>query len=85
MLREKDSKAYVHCQAGMNRSPNILWLYFIACGMELNAAVQMIMTASPYAAPARSPFCDDDLVRLVVGHGRAQFMPLTRPEILRPW
>jgi hypothetical protein len=85
ILSTPGTKVYIHCHAGMNRSPTILWLYLIACGMGLEAAGELIAAASPYAVPGHPAMCDMDLVRLVQEHGRTHYLPLPRPEILQPW
>jgi protein-tyrosine phosphatase len=33
MATVASSRVYVHCIAGKNRSPTILWLYLLACGI----------------------------------------------------
>lgn len=33
-LESSQAKVYVHCVAGQNRSPNIIWLYLVACGLS---------------------------------------------------
>src|SRR3954447_14965822 len=42
MLREPGSKVYVHCIAGQNRSPTMLWLYLVACGHDPAMAKRLI-------------------------------------------
>ena len=32
-MSEPDTKLYIHCSAGQNRSPTVLWLYLLAVGM----------------------------------------------------
>src|SRR5580704_3733254 len=32
VLSVPDSKLFVHCTAGQNRSPTVIWLYLVACG-----------------------------------------------------
>ncbi|MBS3148511.1 dual specificity protein phosphatase family protein [Candidatus Woesearchaeota archaeon] len=48
---DRDSKVYVHCSAGQNRSPNILWLYLIALGLAPQDGIQLISTARLDAIP----------------------------------
>lgn len=37
---------YIHCNAGLNRSPTVLWYFMIACGMDPAQARQQITSAS---------------------------------------
>ena len=84
MLSEADSKVYVHCVAGQNRSPTILWLYFVACGMSQDAAKHLITSHTMDAVPGHPQLVDDRLVAAVVAHSSERFMPLGDPDILTP-
>lgn len=84
MLRESGSRVYVHCVAGQNRSPTILWLYFVACGMSPAAAKSMISSHTMDAIPGHPQLVDDRLVAAVVAHGAKCFLPLPDPDILTP-
>jgi protein-tyrosine phosphatase len=46
-----DSRVYVHCVAGWNRSPTLLWLYLIACGLTPDAARHTIAQRTLDAVP----------------------------------
>lgn len=82
MLREDASKVYIHCVAGQNRSPTVLWLYFIACGMQPSSAKSLITSHTLDAVPGHSQLVDEHLVSTVVGHGQKNFVPLADPNIL---
>jgi hypothetical protein len=82
MLREPDSRLYIHCLAGQNRSPNILWLYLIACGMDAAHAKRIIEERSLDAVPGHERMVDERLVTTAKNHGRANFLPLKRAEII---
>lgn len=84
MLCERDSKVYVHCVAGQNRSPTILWLYFIACGMSSDAAKNLIASHTMDAVPGHSQLVDYRLVDAVLAYGKKRFIPLPDPDILTP-
>jgi len=84
MLSEGDSKVFIHCVAGQNRSPTILWLYFIACGMSRAAAKELITSHTMDAVPGHPQLVDDQLVAAVVAHGSGRFVPLPDPNILAP-
>jgi protein-tyrosine phosphatase len=84
MLCVSDSKVYIHCVAGQNRSPTILWLYFVACGMPPTVAKSLITERAMDAVPGHQQLVDDQLVAAVVAHGAKQFIPLSDPDILTP-
>lgn len=83
-LNESDAKLYIHCLAGHNRSPTMLWLYLIACGMELDEAKSIIEVRNPDAVAGNRHLVDDQLIEKVLELGRHKFLPLTRPTILEP-
>jgi hypothetical protein len=64
------SKLLVHCTAGQNRSPTMIWLYFVACGMPPEEAKRLIVTRSPDAIPGNASLVDDKLIEAVRQHGR---------------
>jgi hypothetical protein len=82
LLGDLDSKVYVHCVAGQNRSPTILWLYFVACGMDAAEAKHHIERRALDAVAGHSRLIDEELSRFVREHGGRHFLPLRRPEIL---
>jgi hypothetical protein len=82
LLGEPDSKVYVHCVAGQNRSPTVLWLYFVACGMDTTEAKRHIERRALDAVAGHARLIDVALVRFVREHGGRHFLPLRRPEIL---
>ena len=82
MLREPNGKVYIHCIAGQNRSPTILWLFLIACGLAPGDAKSLIENRTLDAVPGHSCLIDEALVRVVQAHGAAHFLPLDDPLIL---
>lgn len=84
MLCEAGSKVYVHCVAGQNRSPTVLWLYFIACGMTPQAAGVLIASHTLDAVPGHPQLVDERLIASVVAHGCKRYLPLLDPDILIP-
>jgi hypothetical protein len=52
MTSTPEGRVYIHCIAGCNRSPTILWLYLVACGIEPELAVQEISRRNIDAIPA---------------------------------
>lgn len=85
MACEPGSHVYVHCVAGHLRSPTILWLYLIACGIAPDDAREWIEQRSPEAAPGHTRIVDGDHVRLAQQHGLARFRPHPRAEVLAPF
>jgi hypothetical protein len=84
MLRIEGSRVYIHCVAGQNRSPTILWLYFIACGMPFNEAKVLISSHTLDAIPGHPRLIDDRLIATVSLYGSKNFIPLHDPNILIP-
>ena len=49
---KKSSKLFVHCSAGISRSPAIVAFYLMqSCGMSLKRALRLIISARPSACP----------------------------------
>lgn len=82
MLQEPGSKVYVHCIAGQNRSPTIVWLYLVACGIAPAEAKELIEKRTLDAVPGHAKLIDEALVQLVQAHGLARYLPLSDPLIL---
>jgi len=78
-LTHCDGRVYVHCMAGWNRSPTILWLYLIACGLNSVDATRLICTNAFDAVPGHSLLVDGDLIATVQAHGRDNYLPHVRP------
>jgi protein-tyrosine phosphatase len=84
MVSEADASVYVHCIAGQNRSPTIVWLYLVACGIPEQRAKLIIEKRAPDAIPAHSKLIDDELVAALKRFGAARFLPHSRPSVLVP-
>lgn len=65
-----NAKLYLHCVAGQNRSPTILWLFLLASGMDADQAKRLIVERCPDAVPGHSALVDEDLIAAVRAHGR---------------
>ncbi len=78
------SRVYVHCVAGWNRSPTIVWLYLVACGVTPDAAREIIARRTLDAVPGHTKLVDAKLIDLVQRHGQRNFLPHGRPEALAP-
>lgn len=81
MTQSPDAKAYVHCMAGQNRSPTVLWLYLIACGMKPASARLLIEEANMDSVPGHSCLVDDQLVTAVRAHGEQRGYRLASESI----
>jgi protein-tyrosine phosphatase len=81
----QESHVYVHCVAGLIRSPTVLWLYLIACGLPPKHARDMIEARSPGAAAGHSQMVTDDHVLLAQKHGQRNFLPHPRHEAIVPF
>lgn len=82
MLQEPAGKVYVHCIAGQNRSPTIVWLFLIACGIAPAEAKELIEKRTLDAVPGHVKLIDEALVKLVQSHGQERYLPLGDPLIL---
>jgi hypothetical protein len=76
---EPNSNVYLHCIAGLNRSPTILWLYFLACGIESGRAKKLITDVSFDAAPGHSQLINTSIIETARQHGLDHFQPHPRP------
>lgn len=79
-LVKPDGRVYVHCMAGWNRSPIILWLYLLACGLKPHDAAQLVVSNALDAVPGHGLLVDSNLIAFVQSHGRDNFTPHTRPS-----
>ena len=85
MASEPDSHVYVHCVAGHLRSPTVMWLYLIALGVPPDNARNWIEARSRDANPGHRKMVDREHVALAQEHGLANFLPLSRAEIVVPY
>jgi len=79
------SHVYVHCVAGLVRSPTILWLYLISLGVSGSDARKWIQQQSSMANAGSARMVDREHVLTARRHGLMNFLPLTRPEIVVPF
>jgi hypothetical protein len=82
MVVEEESRCLVHCTAGQNRSPTVLWFYLIACGVEPDQAELLIANASFDSIPGHPKLVTPELMPMVVAHGRERFLPHLRREAI---
>jgi protein-tyrosine phosphatase len=84
MLSGADARVYVHCIAGLNRSPTVVWLYLVACGIEPAEAKAIVEKRAPDAIAGHSKLVDAGLVAAVQKFGSEHFLPHPRPDVLIP-
>lgn len=84
MACEPRARVYVHCIAGQNRSPTVLWLYLVACGLRPDAARGIIETRAWDAVAGHARLIDAALVESVQRLGSRSFVPHPRPEAIEP-
>ena len=78
VMMRPSAKSYIHCVAGQNRSPTLLWLYFVACGLAADEARDLIEERTLDAIAGHSALIDNDLIQVVRDHGAKRFLPLIR-------
>ena len=81
-LTQDGGRVYVHCMAGWNRSPTILWCYLIACGIDPDDAARLICANAFDAVPGHSLLVDSNLTATVQTHGRDNYLPHQRPTAI---
>jgi protein-tyrosine phosphatase len=85
LVVQPDSHVYVHCIAGQLRSPTLLWLYLIACGIPADDARDWIEERSPDAIPGDHRLVNQSHVLLAQLHGLKHYFPLARGEVIVPF
>ena len=84
MVSEVDGRVYVHCIAGQNRSPTVVGLYLVACGVPPAEAKAIIEQRAPDAIAAHSKLVDAALIAAVQQFGSQHFVPHPRPNAIVP-
>ena len=79
---EPESNVYIHCVAGWNRSPTVLWLYLIACGLDSDFAANMISQVSIDAVPAHPKLITPALTDTMIAYGADNFKPHPTPSAI---
>ncbi len=81
-LLASEGRVYVHCMAGWNRSPTIIWLYLLACGLDRDDATQRVCAEAFDAVPGHPLLVDSNLIATVGSHGRDNYLPHKRPSAI---
>lgn len=85
LASEPNAHVYVHCMAGQQRAPTVMWLYLIACGYSEALAREVIESRSPDAIAGFPMLIDQHSVLHAQTHGLTHFLPLTRGEVIVPY
>lgn len=79
-----ESNVYIHCGAGIHRSPTVIWLYLLSCGIDPVEANRLITDSSPKAKPMDPNLITWQLVEEMKMLGRDSFQPHPRKSALAP-
>jgi hypothetical protein len=74
-----EGRVYIHCIAGWHRSPTIVWLYLLACGVDRESAQKLICHTAFDAVPGHPLLVSPELVDAIIQHGRDHYLPYSRP------
>ncbi len=83
--QEPLAHVYVHCLYGQQRSPTVLWLFLIACGLEVETAREMISSRAHRATPGYSRLVGPGLVLAVQRHGQAKQFHKIKENAITPF
>lgn len=67
-----EPRVFVHCLAGHNRSPTVIWLYLKSLGVNAEVAQQMIERASPKSVGGHPMLLSGETTNAVVTHRLAR-------------
>jgi len=81
MATAPHSRVYLHCIAGHNRSPTVLWLYLVACGIDPQLAKEQISARNIDAVPGHPRLVSPPLIAKAKEHAQ-RYLPHPRPEAL---
>ena len=70
ILTQLDTKLYIHCMAGHGRSPTIVWLYLVACGISPEAAQQQIQSKNTNSSPGGEGLVDHTHILFAKKYGQ---------------
>jgi protein-tyrosine phosphatase len=84
IVSTRGSLVYVHSVAGWNRSPTVVWLYLVACGLPPDEARAIITARTPDAVPGQTETVTDELLDAMRRLGEQRFRPHPNPESLEP-
>lgn len=82
IVRNPSSRIYVHCMAGWNRSPAVIFLYLVACGVSPASAKEIIESRAHDAVAPHPRLVDRALIESARQLGASEFLPHPRPEAI---
>ncbi len=68
MFLSPGPRVLVHCLAGQNRSPTVIWLYLCSLDVDATVAKQTIETASPDAVGGHPMLLDAETIGAMAAH-----------------
>jgi protein-tyrosine phosphatase len=72
IFQRPDARVFVHCLAGQNRSPTVIWLYLKSLGVNAEVARSLIETASPHAIGGHPLLLSPETLGAVIAHRAAR-------------
>lgn len=85
MTAESPAHVYVHCVYGQQRSPTVLWLFLVACGVDPEAARLMIETRAPAATAGHPRLVGPEIVTAVRQHGSENGFHRVNENVVTPY
>jgi len=79
-----DERLYIHCIAGQNRSPTILWLYLLSLGVSPAEATARISDARMDAVPGHEALIHPALIDAATNYRHTEADPAHIAAILQP-
>jgi len=75
-----DTKLFIHCAGGMNRSATIVWFYLASIGVDKEKARGFIKRTNPYANPGRRDMVPPgyDLPEQMIQYGKDNWKTLRK-------
>ena len=67
---QRRAKLFIHCTAGQNRSPTVIWLFYLACGIPEQEAREMITDHTLDAVPGHPALLDQTIIATAIRLGK---------------
>ncbi len=72
MYHRPGARVMVHCLAGHNRSPTVIWLYLMSLGVNAEVARSLIEAASPHAIGGHPLLLSPETLSVVIAYREAR-------------
>lgn len=69
-LGKQGKKIFIHCSAGQNRSPTVLWLFYLACGISKQDAKKMISNNTLDSVPGHPDLVNEQIIHAALHVGK---------------